>query len=137
MPTVLQPGTGTASVFMGMFFTRVNQEYSRFGRSAMHAGGTYTFTSGSDGIDPGDRGVLFTSFVKPIIGDALSLDVSFIALYQQSDHYAGKIPAPIPTDSAGNTVDGWDSATHLTFKIEDRSPFASGWTGFVAPSLIF
>jgi len=137
MPTPLQPGTGTASVFLGMFFTRVNQQYEFLGRSSYHAGGTYTITSESDGIDSGDKLVLFSSFVKPVVHDYLSLDLSFAAFHQQADSYSGQVPAPLPTDAAGNTVDSWDSATHLTFKIEDRAPFASGWTGYIAPSAIF
>ncbi|MEO2046269.1 MAG: hypothetical protein ABGX16_06815 [Pirellulales bacterium] len=137
MPTPLQPGTGRASAFLGMFFTRVFQQYELFGRSAIHAGGTYTITSPSDGIDPGDKLVLFSSFVKPVCRDVLSLDLSFVTFYQQSDSYSGQIPAPNPTDSAGNTVASWDTATHLTFKIEDRGAFTEGWTGFVAPSVIY
>ncbi|MDG2126672.1 MAG: hypothetical protein P8K08_01620 [Fuerstiella sp.] len=137
MPTPLQPGTGEASLFAGLFLTRVNQRYEFPGRSAYHAGATYTVTSQSDGVDPGDKLVLFGSFVKPIRDDYLSFDLSFVTFHQQTDRYSGSIPAPIPTDAAGNTVDGWASATHLTFKIEDRGPFTSGWTGYIAPSLIF
>ncbi len=78
MPTTLQPGTGESSVFLGLFFTRVNQQYERFGRIAYHTGATYTFRFEEDGIDPGDQLVLFTSVVKPVIRDLLSLDLSFV-----------------------------------------------------------
>lgn len=137
IPTVLQPGTGEVSLFMGLFVTRVNQDYEFLGRSAYHAGVTYTITSPSDGIDPGDKMVLFGSIVKPIVSDKLSFDATFVAFHQQADRYSGRIPGPNPTDAAGNPVADWATATHLTFRVEDRGSFSSGWSGYLAPSAIF
>ena len=136
LPTGLQPGTGSFSYFGGLFFTRVNQQDSIFGRSAFHLGGTHTLKFGEDGIRPGDESVVFGSFVKPIAEDLLALDLSFLAIHQSADKYRGTFTEPQPTDAAGNPVGGFGSATHITFRQVGRKSFSKGWTGFFAPSLI-
>lgn len=120
LPAPLQPGLGTVSVGAGLFVTRVLEGTSFFGRGAIHAGGIYEFRPAQDGIDPGNTATAFFTVVKPLLKDNLSLDVSYIAKYQQEDSYAGNILVPTPM---GNMIVA-------------RRPFSGGTTHFVGTSLI-
>lgn len=140
IPAALQPGTGTFSFLTALFFTRVNQQhFSLLGRSAFHWGAAHLFRSEKDGIDPGDQLTVFGSLVKPMpyFEDILALDLSFISFWLTGDSYKGRFFLPTPTDDQGNPVPTWDQATTVTFRERDREPFASGWTGFITPSVIF
>jgi len=94
LPSILQSGTGSTSFLVGAFLTKQFSANSFLGRSALHGGFSHKFVSESDGIDPGDITTYFTSFVKPIYKDYLSLDLSLIAFDREEDTYSGNIPEP-------------------------------------------
>lgn len=142
LPAILQSGTGSTSFLVGAFLTRQFSENSILGRGAFHTGFSHKFVSENDGIDPGDLTTYFTSFVKPIYKDYLSVDLSLIAFDREDDSYAGSIPEPeIHTCTAedisavANCNVVGDEA--FIFELHERPSFSGGLTGFVAPSLIF
>ncbi|MFQ5656683.1 MAG: hypothetical protein ACE5G5_04025 [Candidatus Methylomirabilales bacterium] len=148
LPSVLQPGTGSVSYGVGLFFTRQFlqgdfivgaegalprgfRDLERWpGRSAFHIGAFHRFNFEEDGIDPGDKTTFFTSFVKPVYKDYLSLDLSFVGFYQEEDSYKGTFIQPQLTTTAGG-------APAVIFREVKRPPFVKGISGFISPSLIF
>lgn len=136
MATPLQPGTGAFGATVGVFITRQFEPgdfrgLGRFpGRSALHAGILHTFNKADDGIDPGDKTTFFASLVKPIMGDAVALDFTFVGFHQQDDSYAGRIPEP---EIRMNPDTGM---AMFSFDLVDRPGFTGGTTLMVAPSLI-
>jgi hypothetical protein len=143
LPSTLQPGTGTTSFLLGAFLTRQFEPGSFLGRGAAHFGITHRFVSKYDGVDAGDTTTYFASFVKPLYGDTLALDLTFVGFDHEDDHYDGKIPEP-----GIHTCDGADVANSVggcanvgdeafVFDVVDRPSFSGGFTGMLAPSLIF
>lgn len=120
LPAPLQPGLGTFSYALGAFASRVFEGNTLLGRGALHAGALYEIRPENDGIDPGDRLTAFATFVKPLLGDYLSLDLTYLVQHQQDDSYNGKIVTP----------------TAKGPMIVDRPPFSGGTTQFIGPSLI-
>ncbi len=142
LPAILQSGTGSTSYLVGAFLTRQFESNSIIGRGALHGGFSHKFVSESDGIDPGDLTTYFTSFVKPIYKDYLSLDFSLIAFDQEEDSYAGSIPEPEihQCDASDIGVIGNCSAIGddaFIFELHERPPFSGGLTVNFAPSIIF
>ncbi|MFQ5851312.1 MAG: hypothetical protein ACE5JU_12080 [Candidatus Binatia bacterium] len=153
LPAVLQPGTGSFSYGLGLFFTRQFlpedflfsaegalphsfKDLERFpGRSAFHIGAFHRFNFEDDGIDPGDRTTFFASFVKPFYRDYLALDLSFVGFLQQEDDYKGKIPEPVIVAGPDGVLGTADDL--FEFELIDRPPFSKGFTGLLAPSLIY
>lgn len=142
LPSTLQPGTGAFGYFLGAFLTRQFNPGDWPGRSALHLGVTHNFVSKDDGIDFGDKTTYFASFVKPIYKDYLALDLTFVGFDQGKDSYPGAIPEPgiHPCTSADiGVVMGCMAVGDpvFYFDLKDRESFAGGFTGMVAPSLIF
>ncbi len=142
LPTTLQPGTGAASFMLAAFFTRQFNPGGWLGRAAFHAGVNHRFISEVDGIDPGDITTVFASFVKPVYRDYLALDLTFVGFNEEEDSYAGKIPEPgLHTCVAEDVgvIGGCTQAGDQVFQFElhNRPAFSGGFSGFVAPSLIF
>jgi hypothetical protein len=142
LPSILQSGTGSTSFLVGAFLTKQFSENSFIGRSALHGGFSHKFVSEDDGIDPGDITTYFTSFVKPIYKDYLSLDLSLIAFDREEDTYAGNIPEPeihtcVAEDLGVISNCGSVGEEAFVFDVGHRPGFSGGLTGFVAPSLIF
>ncbi len=121
LPAPLQPGLGTLGGSLGLFATRILEGGSFYGRGAFHAGALYEFRPGHDGFDPGDEATFFLSAVKPVYGDKVALDVSYIVKDQQNDAYAGLMLAPT---ASGPQVMG-------------RPTFSGGASQFIGGSLIF
>lgn len=143
LPALLQPGTGDFGFLLGGFATKQFDPGDWTGRSAAHVGVVHRFTRAEDGINLGDTTTMFASFVKPIYKDFLAADLTFVGFNQQKDTYSGKIPEPeIHTcdalDVAGQ-VGGCAAVGDVAFVFDlvDRPSFSKGFTGFVAPSLIF
>ena len=142
LPANLQPGTGEVGFMVAAFLTRQFDPNGLIGRAAFHAGFNHRFISESDGIDPGDITTVFASLVKPIYKDYLALDLTFVGFNEQEDSYAGKIPEPglhsCTTEDVG-VIGGCAAAGDQVFQFElhDRPSFSKGFSGFVAPSLIF
>ncbi len=122
LPAPLQPGLGTVGGSFGLFVTRQFGSHSLLGRGALHVGGLYEIRPEDDGIDPGNLLTVAAALVKPLIGDRLSLDLSYILKDQEEDSYEGKFAVP---DGAGG------------FVVRDRPSFSGGTAQFIAPSLIF
>jgi len=142
LPANLQPGTGELTFMVAAFVTRQFNPGNLIGRAALHAGFNHKFIKESDGISPGDITTVFTSFVKPIYKDFLSLDLTFVGFLEEKDSYAGKIPEPgIHTCVAADIgVIGGCTAVGdqaFQFELQDRPSFLKGFSGFIAPSLIF
>jgi hypothetical protein len=142
LPAILQSGTGSTSYLLGAFLTRQFDSNSVIGRGAWHAGVSHKFVSESDGIDPGDLTTYFTSFVKPIYKDYLSLDFSLIAFDQEDDSYAGSIPEPeihLCNESDIGVVAncGAIGEEAFIFELHERPSFSGGLTVNFAPSIIF
>ncbi|MCK5831516.1 MAG: hypothetical protein KAH20_14570 [Methylococcales bacterium] len=143
LPSTLQAGTGTTSFMLGAFLTRQFDSASLLGRGAAHLGFNHRFVSKHDGVDFGDTTTFFASLVKPVYGDFLAVDLSFVGFYHQSDSYDGKIPEPeIHTCDATdivNSVGGCAQAGDdvFIFDVANRPSFSAGFTGMIAPSLIF
>jgi len=142
LPSTLQPGTGSTSFMLAAFITRQFSPNSMIGRSAFHAGFNHKFNSKDDGVDPGDVTTIFASFVKPIFKDYLAVDLTFVGFNQEKDSYDGKIAEPgVHTCTAsdvgviGNCAAAGDSV--FQFELHDRPAFTDGFSGFLAPSLIF
>ncbi|MDE2149485.1 MAG: cytochrome c [Gammaproteobacteria bacterium] len=150
LPATLQPGLGTLGGQVGLFVTRQLEGGTFIGRGAVHAGALYEFRPEADGIDPGNLLTAFATFVKPIWRDNISLDLNYIASYQQTDSYAGKIFQPVnPNETTGPLsggmpippsmippMPGLPNPSPVGFKIIDRPPFSGGTTQFVATDLI-
>ena len=142
LPTTLQPGTGDYSYLLGIFLTRQFDFSSPVGRSALHLGLTHRFVSEEDGINFGDTSTIFATYVKPIYKDYIALDLTFVGFDHEDDSYSGKIPEPeIHTCESSDmgviancTVVG-DEA--FIFELHDRPSFSGGFTGLLAPSIIF
>ncbi|MCP3902237.1 MAG: hypothetical protein GY715_01265 [Planctomycetes bacterium] len=118
LPSTLQPGTGDFSFLAGLFLTRQFDSNDFLGRSALHLGVTHRFMPEEDGIDYGDTTTFFTSFVKPIYKDYLSLDLTYVLNHHQDDSYAGQFMDP-------------------ALGLINRPAFSGGTSGYIAPSLIF
>lgn len=112
LPSALQPGLGTFGGSFGLFATRILEGGSFYGRGAFHAGALYELRPEHDGVDPGNEATFFFSAVKPVYGDKVALDASYILKDQQNDSYAGlmlaptamgPLPMPRPTFSGGTT----------------------------------
>jgi len=142
LPTTLQPGTGTTSFLIAAFITRQFNPGSMIGRAAFHAGFNHKFIDEVDGIDPGDVTTVFASFVKPLYKDYLALDLTFVGFNEEEDSYAGNIPEPglhtCTTEDIG-VIGGCNAVGDEVFQFElhHRPAFSSGFSGFLAPSLIF
>lgn len=143
LPSTLQPGTGDFSFLAGGFLTRQFSPNSFLGRGAVHLGVIHQFVQEEDGIDFGDTTTYFASFVKPVYKDFVAVDLTFVGFDKQDDSYAGKIPEPEihacdATDVAGG-VGGCAAVGDeaFVFDVVDRPAFSGGFTGMVAPSLIF
>lgn len=149
LPTPLQPGTGSFSFLVGGFLTRQFAPGARLvGRSAAHFGLTHRFVQEDDGIDPGDTTTVFVSFIKPFYKDFLAGDLTFVGFNQEKDSYSGKIPEPeIHTCDAADAAGGVgelqlpgacaEGQDFFVFDVVDRPAFTDGFTGFIAPSLIY
>lgn len=142
LPPTLQPGTGKVSYFLGGFLTRQFNPGDWPGRSALHLGVTHNFLQKSDGIDFGDTTTYFASFVKPVFKDYLSFDLAFVGFDHNDDSFPGKIPEPgIHGCEAADLgrVSGCGAVGDQVFyfDLKDREPFSGGFTGMLAPSLIF
>jgi len=142
LPTTLQPGTGSAGFLIAAFLTRQFNPGSPIGRGAFHAGFNHRFITETDGIDPGDVTTVFASFVKPIYKDYLAIDLTFVGFNEEQDSYEGKIPEPgLHTCSAAEVgvIGGCSVAGDEVFQFElhDRPAFSEGFSGFIAPSIIF
>lgn len=142
LPSTLQPGTGSMGYFLGAFLTRQFNPGDWPGRSALHLGVTHNFVSSNDGIDFGDTTTYFASFVKPLLKDYLALDLAFVGFDHANDSYVGKIP--VPEIHACEAIDvgvvggcGMTGDQAFVFELGDRPSFSGGFTGMVAPSLIF
>jgi cytochrome c2 len=122
LPSALQPGIGTFGGAFGLFATRITEDRSFFGRGAFHVGGLYEIRPSDDGVDPGDRWLAFATLVKPIVGDQLSIDLTYLAQHQQTDSYDGLFAVP---DGMGG------------FVAMPRPPFTGGTTQFTAGSFIW
>lgn len=121
LPSGLQPGLGTWGGSLGLFVTRVLEGGSFYGRGAFHAGALYEFRPQHGGVDPGDDRTLFVSAVKPLHGDSLALDLSYIVKDQQNDAYAGLMMVP----------------TAMGPQIMPRPTFSGGTSQFIGTSLIY
>ncbi|MFQ5784529.1 MAG: hypothetical protein ACE5H8_06865 [Alphaproteobacteria bacterium] len=143
LPSVLQPGTGDFSYLVAGFLTRQFSAGDLVGRSAVHLGVAHRFVFEEDGIDFGDTTTFFASFVKPVYKDFLALDLTFVGSHHEDDSYSGKIPEPeIHTCDATDVATGVGGCAAVgddafVFELVDRPSFSGGFTGFVAPSLIF
>lgn len=120
LPAPLQPGLGTWGGSLGLFATRILEGGSFYGRGAFHAGALYELRPEHDGIDPGDEATFFVTAVKPVYGDMLSLDLSYIVKDQQNDSYAGLMLVP----------------TAMGPQVMGRPTFSGGTTQFLGASLI-
>ncbi|MDA3934871.1 MAG: cytochrome c [Gammaproteobacteria bacterium] len=94
LPPSLQPGLGTVGGAFGLFATRQLEGGTWMGRGALHAGGLYEIRPADDGIDPGNLFTGFVTFVKPVFGDQLALDFTYLITDQQRDSFAGKMLVP-------------------------------------------
>lgn len=94
LPAPLQPGLGTMGGSLGIFATRILEGNTFLGRGAFHAGILYDIRPGHGGVDPGNQITAFASFVKPIIGDQVSFDLSYVVQDQAADSYAGLMAVP-------------------------------------------
>lgn len=121
LPAPLQPGLGTFGYLFGLFITRQFEGFTPFGRGAFHTGALYEIRPKDDGIDPGNLFTYFATVVKPVIGDKVSLDITYLLQHQEEDSYDGKIAVP-------NSLGG--------ISIINRPPFSGGTTQFIGPSLI-
>ncbi len=121
LPAPLQPGLGTLGGSLGLFTTRILEGGSFYGRGAFHAGALYEIRPGHDGIDPGNEATFFLSAVKPVRGDRLALDLSYIIKDQQNDAYAGLMMVP----------------TAMGPQVMGRPVFSGGTSQFLGSSLIF
>ena len=143
LPAGLQPGTGDFSFLLGGFATKQFDPGDWVGRSAAHIGVTHKFNQEEDGIDPGDKTTMFASFVKPIYKDFLAGELTFVAFYQQEDSYSGKIPEPeihtCDVADVANSIGGCSAvgADAFVFELVDRPSFSKGFSGFIAPSIIY
>ncbi len=122
LPSALQPGIGTVGGAFGLFGTRILEDRTFIGRGAIHVGGLYEIRPADDGVDPGDRWTTFLTVVKPVVGDQLSIDLSYIAKHQQEDSYDGLFAVP-------NGMGG--------FVAMPRPPFTGGTTQLVGGSFIW
>lgn len=123
LPAPLQPGTGGVSYLAGTFLTRQFSHGDLLGRSALHLGVAHQFVSKHDGVDLGDTTTVFASYVKPIYKDYLAVDLTFVGFHKEDDSYDGL--------RASATMLPLGSVT------TPRESFSGGFTGFIAPSLIF
>lgn len=148
LPSTLQPGTGSFSYLLGGFLTRQFGPGGLPGRSALHIGVTHKFVEADDGIDFGDKTTFFASFVKPFYRDYIAVDLTFVGFLQEEDSYSGKIPEPeIHTCDAADVAAGVgglqapgacaEGQDFFVFELVDRPSFTEGFTGFIAPSLIY
>ncbi len=143
LPSTLQPGTGDFGFLAAAFLTRQFAPNSVLGRSALHLGVAHNFVQKEDGIDFGDTTTFFASFVKPVYKDFLAADLTFVGFDKENDFYPGKIPEPnIRQCDAGDIAGGVGGCAAVgnevfVFDLVDRPSFAGGFTGMVAPSLIF
>lgn len=107
LPASLQPGTGGFGVHFGAFATR---QFARF-PSALHAGFLGTLLEGDDGVKPGNRLKFFTTYVKPVYKDYLSLEFGINGMWKEDDEYSGLFmppgamaPVPRPSFQGGTVV---------------------------------
>lgn len=121
LPAPLQPGLGTVGGSFGLFATRQFEGSPLLGRGALHAGALYEIRPKNDGVDPGNLLTGFVTLVKPVIGDKVSFDLTYLVQHQQEDSYDGKMLVPT---AAGPMV-------------VDRPSFSGGTTQFIAPSLVW
>lgn len=136
LPSVLQPGDGTASFVVGGFLTRqfLPGDLRLFDRAALHVGTTHRFRRAAGGVDRGDVNTHQVSFVFPIRKDYVALEVGYLGFYQSEDHYDGTYITPFLTDADGNDVSS--GATHVTFKEVLRPAFTKGEWGNLVTSLV-
>ena len=120
LPASLQPGLGTVGGSFGLFLTRQLEGSLPVGRGAFHTGALYEIRPGHDGVDPGDLLKYFATFVKPVLGDFLSLDLTYLLKYQQDDSYEGRVGVP----------------TAMGMVMVDRPSFTGGTSQFIGTSLI-
>ncbi|MFQ5535270.1 MAG: hypothetical protein ACE5EM_10680 [Sphingomonadales bacterium] len=143
LASTLQPGTGDFSFLIGGFLTRQFNPGSFLGRSAAHFGVIHKFVFEQDGVDFGDTTTYFASFVKPVYKDYLAVDLTFVGFDHQTDRYTGKIPEPeIHTCDAADVAAGIGGCSAIgvdafVFEVIDRPSFSGGFTGMIAPSVIF
>ncbi|MDT8408426.1 MAG: c-type cytochrome [Wenzhouxiangellaceae bacterium] len=121
LPPSLQPGIGTVGGTFGLFATRQFEGGTWMGRGALHAGGSYEIRPENDGIDPGNLFTGFATFVKPVIGDRLALDLTYLIQDQQKDAFEGRMLVPTATGPM----------------VFDRPSFSGGTTQFFGASLIW
>lgn len=123
LPQVLQPGTGDFGYTFGLMGTR---QFARF-PSAFHAGILATILEGEDGIEPGDEVRFFASYVKPLYGERMALDLTVNGMDKGNDKYSGTFmhPFPNPDGTLGGMV------------TTPRPSFRGGTVAFFSPSLIW
>lgn len=123
VPAPLQPGLGTLGGSIGVFATRIFEGNTIIGRGAVHSGALYDVRPNADGIDPGDRITAFVSLVKPIFGDNLSLDLTYLLQDQDTDSYDGLMAVP-------------SLPPVMPPMVMERPSFSGGTTQFIGASLI-
>lgn len=123
LPAVLQPGTGGVSYLVGLFLTRQFNPGDFPGRSAAHLGAAHQFVFEHDGVDLGDTTTVFASYVRPVIGDYVAVDLTFLGFEKDHDSFDGQRASA--------------TALPLGTVTTPREDFSGGFTGFVAPSVIF
>ena len=121
LPASLQPGLGKVGGSFGLFATRQFDEHGLVGRGALHTGALYEIRPEDDGMDPGNLLTYFATGVKPLLGDYLSFDLTYLLIYQQEDDYKGLTTVP----------------TAMGPMMVPRPPFSGGTTQFIGTSLIF
>lgn len=94
LPAPLQPGLGTLGGSVGVFATRIFEGNTAIGRGAVHAGALYNLRPDADGVDPGNQLTAFISLVKPLFGDSVSLDLTYLVQDQETDSYDGLMAVP-------------------------------------------
>ena len=125
LPAPLQPGLGRLGGNLGLFASRIFDGAGWLGRGAIHAGGLYQFRPRHNGVDPGNQLTLFTSLVKPVYRDQLSVDLSYVFKNQDRDHYDGLFAVPTGQRPPAPPI-----------MIVGRPSFSGGSTQLVGASLI-
>ncbi len=127
LPMVLQNGTGSFGAVAGLMITRQFQKF----RSALHLGVLGRYLPGNP--DPGDEVRFFLSWVKPVIGDFLSLDFTLNGMHKEKDHYDGTFTHIVPNPDGTLKMANGKPVLVTT----PRPSFRGGTVVFFSPSLIW
>lgn len=126
LPAPLQPGLGTVGGSIGLFASRIFEGSGLMGKGAFHTGALYEIRPEHDGVDPGNLLTFFASFVKPVYGDRVALDASYVLKDQEKDSYAGKMAVPTGMPAPAPPI-----------MVVDRPSFSGGTTQLAGLSLIY